>query len=63
MRQFYVRKGGDIIKSLLVILKWFVGWKRRNDSIDDLDDKNFLPKEIWIGLQRMILGYIGMIDR
>ena len=46
------------------ILKWFDDWKKHNDNdeSDNLDETNFLPKETWKGLRRMILGYVGMID-
>ena len=61
---FNKENGEEVIKSLLEILKWFDDWKKHNDNdeSDNLDETNFLPKETWKGLRRMILGYIGMID-
>ena len=31
-------------------------------TLQKREKTNFLPQETWNGLQRMILGYIGMID-
>lgn len=59
---FRKESGVEIITSLLKILKWFDEWKKLNDRCKELDEKNFLPEDTWIGIKRMILGYICLID-
>ena len=46
--------------NLLTIINWLEQWKRWTD--ENGDDQKFFSKSTWNGLQRMILGYVGMIE-
>lgn len=46
---------------LLGILDFFAEWRLAVDKDEKCDENNFLAKETWNGLQRMILGYVCMV--
>jgi hypothetical protein len=46
---------------LLTILSFFADWDASVKKDKKCDIENFLAPETWKGLQRMILGYVGMI--
>jgi hypothetical protein len=49
--------GEDIQKKLLTIITWFAEWEESVDS-----SSSFLADQTWVGLQRMILGHVGVIQ-
>jgi hypothetical protein len=53
--------GKTIQWELLEILDFFLKWYKANNKNGDMNKFNFLALDTWNGLQRMILGYVGLI--
>ena len=59
-KHFTPTEGLPIIESLLKIFEWFDRWKKLNES-SNLSEKNFLAKQTWEGLERIICCYVGKL--
>jgi hypothetical protein len=52
----------DIQVSYLKILSFFSTWAKLVKADEELGDSNFLADPTWMGIQRMMLGYAGLIQ-
>jgi hypothetical protein len=52
----------EIQEELHQIADWFAQWSKDVENDAELDENNFLADKTWEGLQRMMLGCVGMIE-
>jgi hypothetical protein len=60
---YYTPETADAIsEKLLSILSWFSDWEKCVEDDPKLTEHNFLSRQTWNGIQRLILGTVAMIQ-